>query len=101
MILFLCVFSSVLFCCLVVVSTMFYLSARGAFVLQQQNQELEGFINNINGILEEDVQFLLATINKNFSSNIPEIQQLNSGLQKLRNDIITVKTVIEGRNNKD
>lgn len=100
MIIFLSIFCSILFCCLVVVSTLLYMMSRSALTLQEQVKDYEEFINKINMVLENDIDFLRAVIAKNFSTNIPEVQQLSAGLSGLRNDITRIKSAIQESQSK-
>ncbi len=66
--------------------------------MQEQIKDYDEFLVKINNVLEEDIDFLRAVLSKNFSTNIPEVQQLSSGLTTLRNDIVKIKAAIQESN---
>lgn len=88
---FLGIFCILLFLVLVVVSIFLYMSIRNLLVSQEQIREYEDFISKISSILEEDIDFMRGSLAQKLSMDIPEVQDLYRGLNRLRDDITKVK----------
>lgn len=70
--------------------TLFY-TLRANFVMQRQNETYKEFIEQVSSVLESDIDIFRAQLAKKLSMDIPEVQELNMLLTKLRDDITRVK----------
>lgn len=71
-------------------TTLFY-TLRANFVMQRQNETYKEFIEQISSVLESDIDIFRAQLAKKLSMDIPEVQELNMLMSRLRDDITRVK----------
>lgn len=59
--------------------------------MQRQNETYKEFIEQISSVLESDIDIFRAQLAKKLSMDIPEVQELNMLMSRLRDDITRVK----------
>lgn len=71
-----------------------YNAMKSNFALQDIVDSYYGFLEDVNFIINNDVDFLRSELAKKLSLNIPEVRELNHALSKLQNNLQIVKVTV-------